>query len=73
MRRFLAVAMYHTTLTAKTFNKSLNKSWNQSYLAVARRVSEVLIKSIVSGSGQCDPRVDNLAGWRTGAKIKFPV
>ena len=71
MRRFLAVGMYHTALTAKTFNKSLNKSWNQSYLAVARRVSEVLIKSVVSG--HCDPRVDNPAGWRTGAKIKFPV
>jgi hypothetical protein len=24
-------------------------------------------------SGQCGPRVDNLAGWRTGAKIKFPL
>ena len=27
----------------------------------------------VFSPGQCGPRVGDLAGWRTGAKIKFPV
>jgi hypothetical protein len=49
MRRFLALGMH---MIQQTFNKS----WNQSYLAVPRRVSKVCMKLVVFG--QCDPGVD---------------
>jgi hypothetical protein len=41
--------------------------------ANSNHLTAVNLTMKISFSGKCGPRVDSLAGWRTGAKIKFPV
>ena len=59
MRRFLAVGMFDFKINEQKRKLKLPGGCEERHECL-----------FLAG---CVPRVDNLAGWRTGAKIKFPV